>query len=142
MNEENLKSIGDRTASEQREITQKGGIASGIARGKKKLFREAMIDILELPANDKMLAMIQKAFSIGKNKQITLKEAMIYAQAIKAIKDKDTQAFNALVDRVDGKPVATTQLTGLDGRDLVPPIINLIPAFPKDCFNKSLLINE
>ena len=43
-NEKNLIPFGDskRTESEQREIQRKGGIASGEARRKKKLFREIL----------------------------------------------------------------------------------------------------
>ena len=89
---------------------KKGGKKKAENIKAKKLFKEAITDILDIPANDQMLKMIQNAFGI-KGENITLKEAMIYAQALKAISDKDTQAFNALVDRVEGKPKQSTELT-------------------------------
>ena len=41
-NEENLNPLNQRTKSEQREITQKGGIASGKSRRRKKALRTAL----------------------------------------------------------------------------------------------------
>ena len=41
---ENLVSLGDRTREEQRQITQKGGIASGVARREKK----KVLELLEM----------------------------------------------------------------------------------------------
>lgn len=51
---ENLVSIGDRTTEKQREITVKGGKASGEARRKAKTFREIARIINEAPANNAM----------------------------------------------------------------------------------------
>lgn len=45
MNEKNLISIAERTTSEQREIARAGGIASGIARRKKKSTKAALLAI-------------------------------------------------------------------------------------------------
>ena len=49
-NEKNLISLGKRTTSEQREIAQKGGIASGESRRNKKAMREILAEILDSPA--------------------------------------------------------------------------------------------
>lgn len=49
-NEENLKPFNNRTESEQREIAQKGGIASGQARRQKKTLSELAKMIAENPA--------------------------------------------------------------------------------------------
>ena len=49
-NEENLKPFNNRTESEQREIAQKGGIASGQSRRKKKTLSELAKIIAENPA--------------------------------------------------------------------------------------------
>ena len=51
-NEKNLVSIGDRTTSEQREITSAGGKASGVARRRKRALREAADLYLSLPVRD------------------------------------------------------------------------------------------
>ena len=49
-NEENLKPFNNRTESEQREIAQKGGIASGQSRRQKKTLSELAKMIAENPA--------------------------------------------------------------------------------------------
>lgn len=51
-NEENLIPFNERTESEQREIAQKGGIASGAARRRKRSLREAADLYLSLPVAD------------------------------------------------------------------------------------------
>lgn len=50
-NEKNLKSIGERTTSEQREIARKGGVASGQSRRQKKSLSELAKAIADNPAN-------------------------------------------------------------------------------------------
>ena len=52
-NEENLIPFDERTESEQREIAQKGGIASGAARRRKRSMREAADYYLALPETDR-----------------------------------------------------------------------------------------
>lgn len=49
-NKNNLVSIGDRTTEEQREITSKGGKASGAARRRKKTMKDTMLYFLSQPA--------------------------------------------------------------------------------------------
>ena len=48
-NEENLIPFNERTESEQRQIAQKGGIASGAARRRKRSMKEAADYYLSLP---------------------------------------------------------------------------------------------
>lgn len=52
-NEKNLIPFDERTESEQREIAQKGGIASGAARRRKRSLKEAADYYLSLPVADK-----------------------------------------------------------------------------------------
>lgn len=52
-NEKNLIPLSERTKSEQREIAQKGGLASGAARRRKKSLKEAADLYLSLPVTDK-----------------------------------------------------------------------------------------
>lgn len=52
-NEKNLIPFNERTESEQREIAQKGGIASGAARRRKRSMREAADYYLSLPETDR-----------------------------------------------------------------------------------------
>lgn len=52
-NEKNLIPFNKRTESEQREIAQKGGIASGAARRRKRSMRQAADYYLSLPETDR-----------------------------------------------------------------------------------------
>ena len=52
-NEENLIPFNERTESEQREIAQQGGIASGKARRRKRSMKEAADYYLSLPETDR-----------------------------------------------------------------------------------------
>lgn len=52
-NEQNLIPFDERTESEQREIAQMGGVASGAARRRKKSLKEAADLFLSLPVRDK-----------------------------------------------------------------------------------------
>lgn len=53
MANENLISLADRTTEEQHEIATKGGIASGVARNKKKMLRECLEELLSKEMKDK-----------------------------------------------------------------------------------------
>jgi protein involved in temperature-dependent protein secretion len=48
----------------------------------------------------------------GKEKQITKQQAMALKQIDKAIQGADTQAFNAILDRIEGKPHQTNIFEG------------------------------
>ena len=48
MNDDNLKSLGDRTTEEQREIARQGGKASGRSRRRKRQFRDELEMLLPL----------------------------------------------------------------------------------------------
>ena len=52
-NDDNLIPFSERTESEQREIAQKGGIASGAARRRKRSMRQAADYYLSLPETDR-----------------------------------------------------------------------------------------
>lgn len=92
-----------RTKAELRQMTQNGGIASGKARRAKKQRKLILQDILELKLNEKVASKIAKAYGLDA-KDITLEAAMDFMQVNKAIESKDTQAYNAVKDRVYGKP--------------------------------------
>lgn len=97
---------------------KKGGKSSGKSKRKSKIFKEAITQILDSPTPDKMVREIQELFNLTKGIKITLKEAMIFAQILKAIRDGDTQAFNALVDRVDGKAIQSIETSEASTREL------------------------
>lgn len=80
---ENLKPFNELTEDEQRELSRKGGIASGEARRKRKTLREELLLLLEQDNfQEKIsLALLQKATS------------------------GDTKAFEVLRDTIGEKPV-------------------------------------
>ena len=80
---ENLKPFNELTEDKQRELSRKGGIASGEARRKRKTLREELLLLLEQDNfQEKIsLALLQKATS------------------------GDTKAFEVLRDTIGEKPV-------------------------------------
>lgn len=53
--EKNLIPMPERTEDEQREICRKGGIASGVARRRKRSLKEAADLLMSMPVSDKRL---------------------------------------------------------------------------------------
>ena len=100
---ENLIPNSQRTPEELRNQTSKAGVASVEARRKKKQRKLILKDILELKLNEKVASKIAKAYGVDA-KDISLEAARDFMQVNKAIESKDTQAYNAVKDRVYGKP--------------------------------------
>ncbi len=100
---ENLIPTTHFTEEEQREFAKKGAAASAEVRREKKKRKLILQDILELKLNEKVASKIAKAYGVDA-KDISLEVAMDFMQVNKAIESKDTQAYNAVKDRVYGKP--------------------------------------
>lgn len=104
-NEENLKGHGfhERTASEQREIAKKGGIASGESRRARKTFKEELIALLEADDNNKKIsvALLEKAL------------------------DGDITAFTTIRDTIGEKPVVEQRVNITESPKLVDVISQL-----------------
>ena len=100
---ENLEPV--RTKEEASERGRKGGIASGEARRRKKTMRETMEILLDMQVGKGKSADIEaiKTFAGLKGKNITVQEAMIIAQAQKALKG-DLAALQFIRDTVGQKP--------------------------------------
>ena len=94
-NEQNLIPFDNRTESEQREITQKGGVASGKARRRKKLLKDTVNMLLALPMQEGQLDKLTDLKSI-KEKNITVEEAMVLKQIQNAMKG-DLRAFESII---------------------------------------------
>ena len=76
---ENLKPLDERTKDEQRKITQKGGIASGASRRRKKALRTALKKAMALPLKElhpDMQAAIMQAAKLG-DAEITVSDAVL-----------------------------------------------------------------
>ena len=88
MNDENLKPFSERTESEKREITRKGGIASGKARRKKADIKKALQFILDetyidengdkFTGEDKLAMTLYKVATDAKHRQCIQAQRLIY----------------------------------------------------------------
>lgn len=83
MNEQNLKPFGERTEKEQREIQQKGGIASGKARREKATLKKALQAVLD------------ETFTDRNGKEATGADILIASMFKIASNSKDRNAVNA-----------------------------------------------
>ena len=97
MNEQNLKSFSERTEKEQREIQQKGGIASGEARRAKRDLRKALEMLIEKDFTDKA------GKTVSGTEAITAK---LFEQAMKG----NVKAFETIRSTVGQDPVQKVQV--------------------------------
>lgn len=96
-NEQNLNPFGTLTEDEQREISSKGGKASGEARRKKKLLRECLEILLEKEITDKKGETMSGAEALS---------TKLFAEAMKG----NVKAFEVLRDTAGQKPVEKVQM--------------------------------
>lgn len=97
-NEQNLIPNSERTPNELRQQTQKGGIASGEARRRKRDIRLALEALLEKDISDKH------------GNTMSTAEAIALKQIEKALKG-DTKAFEVVRDSAGQKPTDKIDLT-------------------------------
>lgn len=106
-NEANLKAHQFTSAQSREkaaEAGRKGGKASGRAKRKKKAMREVLEALLQLPLKDSTRPEKLKSyvdFSSGKN--VTIEEAILMAQIVKAIQKADTRAATFIRDTAGQK---------------------------------------
>lgn len=106
---DNLEPV--RTKEEARERGRRGGIASGEARRRKKTMRETLEAILLMQVGTGKSTDIDAItkFAELKGKNITVQEAMIIAQAQKALKG-DLPALQFIRDTMGQKPTDNMNL--------------------------------
>ena len=95
-NQQNLIPQSARTKSEQREISRKGGIASGRARLRKKRGRELLLALLEMPETDPRILEEMRALGIS-DKDATNEVVLHARQLSKAKRKADTLAYKAIL---------------------------------------------
>lgn len=94
----------DQSRKKAAENGRKGGIASGVAKRKKKAMREVLEELLALPLNDLDTPEKVKSFlDFGKNKNVTIEQAVLMAQIVKAITKGDTKAAAFIRDTAGQK---------------------------------------
>ena len=109
-NEKTLQKNSERTPSELREMTRKGGIKSGEARRNKKTMREAlemiMFDVeVDEAAKDKLKA-------AGIDEKDFNNQMLITLGLMKKAKEGDVQAYNAICSMIGEKPADRIDLGG------------------------------
>lgn len=80
-----------------------GGHKTAELTKRRRAFKHYINTILDQPVKGSIAKKLKQDVDFEKDK-LNFKEAMIFAQILKAIKVADTHAFNAIVDRVEGKP--------------------------------------
>ena len=95
-NEKNLIPFNERTESEQREIAQKGGIASGAARRRKRSMRQAADYYLSLPETDRRRVNAMRAGSRAWTGDVDNQMSVVMGIAA-AAKQGDARAANVLL---------------------------------------------
>ena len=105
-NEKNLVPFDERSKKEARELGQKGGIASGAARRRKKSLKQKMQLLLSLPAadNDQTELANMGVEPDDMDNEMVLVKALFLAAA-----EGDTRAFDRIQD-VLGRSVAREEL--------------------------------
>lgn len=108
---ENLIPQNKRTKEKQREIAQKGGIASVEARRKKKTMREQAEMLLSLANKNSKFKKIMNDLGIEENEQ-TNQMAMIISMLNRVIDNGDVSAFNSLQATIGEKPTDKIEQSG------------------------------
>lgn len=100
-------------SEEARKRGRNGGIASGKTRREKKMMRETLEMLLSMPLNNKKMVDVDSIRSLAalKGKNVSVQEAMMMAQVMKAIKG-DTKAAEYVRDTVGQKPVDNVSVSG------------------------------
>ena len=97
----NLKPFHQRTENEQREIRQKGGIASGASRRRKKAFRTALKEAISLTLKElhpDLRDGIMKAAKLG-DAEITVGDAVL-GSLIRSACGGNSQMMKVLLDTI------------------------------------------
>lgn len=94
MNDENLIPNSERTPSELREITSKGGRASGAARRKKKALKDCMKQLLDMPVTD--VDQWNELAAMGIPIEDIDNKMLIAVRLFKSAADRNVKAFHEL----------------------------------------------
>lgn len=104
------------TSEQARENGRKGGIASAKAKEKRKMIKQQMELLLELPLKSEKTKKQLQALGINDD-EMTNQMAMIIALWQKALKG-DVQAFNTFRDTIGEKPIDKVEQVN-------PPVIKI-----------------
>lgn len=122
--EENLIPNEKRTPTERRQNAQKAGIASGVARRKKKRMKELCDLVLSNKIQDKnTIENLKQRFPELDVEDATYELMLILKQYEKA-KDGDAKAFELLRDTSQQKPIERQEIKNVDDKGFLNVIID------------------
>lgn len=108
---ENLINPSDRTSEELREMTRKGGIASGEARRRKKTMREALEMMLYHTKLNEQTKQMLKAEGVSDVEDMN-HQMVITRSLIAKAESGDVQAYNAICSMIGEKPAEKMEVNG------------------------------
>lgn len=109
----NLIPQSERTKEEQRAVAVKGGIASGKARREKKMLKDTLETLLAMPLKSGKVADLDTIRNVAalKGKNLTVQEAIIFAQVQKALRG-DIRAAEFVRDTAGQAPTKSVDIGG------------------------------
>lgn len=122
MNEKNLKPNSERTPSDRQEQARRAGVASGIARRRKKLFKDIASQVLN---GDVINPDAQQWLKEAGIEDPTVYEEVLYTLVKKALKG-DVKAIRTLVEINDGQSLQSIDITS-DGQPLFRGFPSVLP---------------
>ena len=125
MAQEDLIPFNERTEEERKELATKAGIASGVARRKKKTMREQAELLLSLAVRNTKMKKAMSDLGIEENEQ-TNQMAMIISMMNKAITKGDVAAFNSLQATIGEKPIEKIEADVNNNNDELKNILEQI----------------
>lgn len=125
-NPENMIPLNRRTKEEQREITQKGGKASGAKRRKMKSVSEIMKSLMRAPLDEAQQQFFKKYMGQADVPECEQDQLMFMLVTILKLAQKGNVKCAELVLKLIGEmPAIKAELTGVDGAPLSPLVLNV-----------------
>ena len=125
---ENLINPKDRTSEELREMTRKGGIASGIARRKKKTMKEALSQLLyDGKLNEQTKQMLRAE---GIDDENMTHQMVITRSLIAKAEAGDVQAYNTICAMIGEKPADKVEVGGVPTELVITMESSMVQKFP------------
>ena len=125
-NPENMIPLNRRTKEEQKEITQKGGKASGAKRRKMKSVSEIMKSLMRAPLDEAQQQFFKKYMGQADVPECEQDQLMFMLVTILKLAQKGNVKCAELVLKLIGEmPAIKAELTGADGAPLSPLVLNV-----------------
>lgn len=126
---ENLINPKDRTSEELREMTRKGGIASGIARRRKKTMKEALAMLLYDGKLNEQTKQMLRAEGIDEDENMT-HQMVITRSLIAKAEAGDVQAYNTICAMIGEKPADKVEVGGVPTELVITMESSTVQEFP------------